>query len=212
MSNYTLSVDFFGNTVRAETEGSLISLNDLINAGNAWRLSKGLAAYQMHAFLNSRALKDYIQAASDVWEIDRENFIVKRGKGKSTRTMVHIAIAVLAAEQISPWFHATVHKTFIEGKLLEFRELGGTEFKELNAAVDSYLPCRDGKNNKGIYINAAKMIREKIIGKGAEAGCWDTARVAQIHDRYRVENQLVSLLKLGLVKDWEHMKELIPKI
>jgi hypothetical protein len=37
MSNYPVSVEFFGTVVRAQTNGNLICLNDMFIAGNALR-------------------------------------------------------------------------------------------------------------------------------------------------------------------------------
>jgi hypothetical protein len=212
MSNHIMQVDFFGNAVRAETDGLMVSLNDLFNAGNAWRLANGKPACQMATFLNSVTLSEYVEAASIVWSRDKELFVRKVGKGNKTRTMVHVSVALLAAEQISPMFHATAHRTFIENQLLEFRGMGGTEFKQLNAAIDIYLPGRDGKDNSGIYIQCAKAVRARLLGKDAVAGDWDKATVAQIHSRYETEKTLVGFLRAGVVRDYEHLKELIDRV
>lgn len=212
MSNYPVSVEFFGNVVRAQTNGSLICLNDMFIAGNALRLSEGKPALQMNAFLNSKGLADYIEAAAHEWNLPESHFITKEGRGKNTRTYVHVSVALLAAESMSPRFHAHVHRVFIEGKLLEFRERGGTEFRNLNAAIDMYLPDRAGKDNKGVFINIAKLIRERILGNGAVTDDWNKATVAQTHLRYEWENKMCDMLRLGVVRDYEHAKQLISKL
>jgi hypothetical protein len=213
MSNYVMSVDFFGNAVRAETEGCMISLTDLTYAGNVWRMTNGRKAYQLAAFISSDTLREYIAAASTVWGIPIDAFIKSEGRGNTKRTMGHLSVAVLLAEQISPFFHAMVHKTFLEGKLLEFREQGGTEFKSLNAAIDLYLPGRENKpNNKNVYIQCAIQLRTKLLGKDAKAEAWDSATVAQTHSRYAAEKSLVQFLQLGMVRDYEHLKELIQRV
>ena len=212
MSNYPVSVQFFGNVVRAQTAGNRICLNDMFIAGNAVRLSEGKPALQMASFLNSKTLNEYIEAAAHEWNIDKAQFIAKEGRGKNTRTYVHVSVAMLAAEFMSARFHAHVHRVFIEGKLLEFRERGGTEFKNLNAAIDLYLPDRIGKDNKGIYINIAKTIRERILGSEAKTEDWNVASVAQTHLRYEWENKLCDMLRLGVVRDYDHIKQLIHKL
>lgn len=212
MSNYPVSVEFFGNVVRAQTLGNRICLNDMFIAGNAVRLSEGKPALQMASFLNSKTLNEYIEAAAHEWNIDKAQFIAKEGRGKNTRTYVHVSVAMLAAEFMSARFHAHVHRVFIEGKLLEFRERGGTEFKNLNAAIDLYLPDRIGKDNKGIYINIAKTIRERILGDGAKTEDWNSATVAQTHLRYDWENKMCDMLRLGVIRDYEHAKEIINKL
>jgi hypothetical protein len=125
--------------------------------------------------------------------------------------MVHVAVAVFIAEQMSPEFHVQVIKTFIEGKLLEFREQGGTEFKNLNAAIDLYLPDRVGKDNKGCYITAAKIMRKRLLGS-EDSASWDTATVAQTHTRYELEALAVRMLAGGFVRDWEHLKDVIHRL
>lgn len=214
MGNYTMQVDFFGNNVRAETDGNMVSLNDIVRAGNTWRAQRGLSLKTLQQVTsNSQAFQEYLEAVERVWDRPKDSLLVVTGRGGQARTMAHVSVAVFVAEQMSAEFHALVIKTFIEGKLLEFRELGGTEFKNLNAAIDLYLPGREGKSsNQGLYINAAKLIRERLMGAGAETCCWSTATVAQTHSRYELENKLVSVLRAGMVRDWDHLKEVIVKL
>lgn len=210
MSGYVMKVDIFGNAVRCETDGLMVSLNDVTNAGNLWRLQNGAPIYQLAKFLESKQLAEYIVAASEVWDIPADQLMAKAGKGKTSRTMAHISIAILLAEQISPKFHATVHKVFIEGKLLEFREYGGTEFRALNSALDAAMMKWEQRNaHKGHFIQVASAINKKLLHGDQN---WNTASVAQTHQRYEVEQTLVKLLELGVVRDWEHLKELIEKV
>lgn len=213
MSNYVMSVDFFGNAVRCETEGSMVSLNDLINAGNAYRLSRGKSAFQMAAFLNSASTAEYVAAAVNEWGVPESELIKKIGTGKkNVRTMVHISVAVLAAEAISPEFHARIHKEFIDGKLLQFREAGGTEFKKLNVAIDTALPNKNGRDNKRCFVEVAFAIRSKILGKNATSGSWDKANLDQTTRRFEVENKLAEFIKFGFVKDFNHLIEIVGKL
>lgn len=212
MSNYNISVDFFGNTVRAQTHGSKICLNDLFIAGNALRLAAGKPALQMNAFLASKGLSEYVEEAAKEWNLPVDSFILKEGRGRNTKTYVHASLALLAAESMSPRFHAYMHRIFIEGKLLEFRERGGTEFKALNASIDEYLPGREGKDNKGVFISVAKALRDRILGSEAKTEDWNTASVDQTHMRYEMESKLCTVLRLGVVKDFEHLKDLISKL
>jgi len=212
MSNYHVSVEFFGNVVRAQTEGSRVCLNDMFQAGNAIRLGLGKPALQMNAFINSKGVAEYIEAAAEVWNLPQEHFIAREGKGKTTKTYVHVSVALLAAESMSPRFHASVHKVFIEGKLLEFRECGGTEFKALNATIDSSLPERQGKDNKGVFIQIAKLIRERVLGEGAKTSDWNSASVEQTQLRYDWERKLCDMMRLGLIRNYDHLKDIVGKL
>lgn len=213
MSNYIMNVDIFGNNVRCETEGLLVCLNDLLTAGNAVRTQKGRAPMQLAAFMNAVGTKEYLLAASAEWGVPESELLFKTGAGRHTRTMAHISIALLCAEGMSPEFHARMHRTLVEGKLLEFRDLGGTEFKALNASIDAHLPEREMKSsNKGVFIQVAKMLREKIMGEGATADCWAAADTNQTHARYDYERRLSDYLKMGMIRNYDHLKEVIIKL
>lgn len=207
-----MSITFFGNVIRAQTEGNRICLNDLFLAGNALRLAGGRPALQMNAFLNSKTLCEYVREAAKEWNLPEEHFIVKEGRGRNTKTFVHASVALLAAESMSPRFHAHIHKVFIDGKLLEFRERGGTEFKALNAAIDQYLPEREGKDNKGVFITIAKLIRCDILGDGAKTSDWGSATVDQTHARFERERDLCMMLKMGVIHNYQHLKDLTTRL
>lgn len=213
MRGFEMRVDFFGKAVRAKTDGNLICLNDLFWAGNALRLEENKPALQLANFLASKSLEEYVTAAAEEWGLPPESFIRRGGRGRTSATYAHVSVALLAAEYLSARFHAHVHRVFIEGKLLEFRQMGGTEFLSLNASIDKYLSEREGKDsNKGIYINVAKALRTKILGEGAEADAWAIATVDQTHRRYEYEHQLCAFLRLGVVKNYEHLKDLINRL
>lgn len=212
MGNHVMTVQFFGNVVRAQTEGSRICLNDLYIAGNALRLQDGRPALQMNAFLQSKGLQDYVVAAAEEWNLPVESFIIKEGRGRNTRTFVHASVALLAAEAMSPRFHAHMHRVFIEGKLLEFRERGGTEFRALNASIDQYLLKGAASENRMAFVSVALALRNRILGPNATTESWNNAGVEQTHLRYEWEHQLCSMMRLGVVKDVPHLIELIGKL
>jgi hypothetical protein len=205
-----MQVDFFGNSVRAETDGLLVSLTDLARAGNAWRALNGLPPKALQAVTESVGFTEFVKVVRD--DITDKEVLFSTGKGNKKRTMAHIIIAIYLAEQYSTVFHYNVIKKFVEGQLLEFRELGGTEFKNLNACIDLYLPDRKGKDNKGVYIQCAIKLRNKLLGIGAVAGDWDKSSVAQIHSRYEAEKNLCTFLRMDMIRDYEHLKEIIDRL
>jgi hypothetical protein len=183
----------------------MVCLNDLVAAGNQWRVARGLPLKYMQQLLgNSAAFREFAEAAARSYRLPQAEMLQVVGKGNKTKTMGHFSLAVFVAEQLSPDFHVEVIKTFVEGKLLEFREQGGTEFKALNAAIDLYLPDRVGKDNRGCYITIAKIIRARLLG--VDDPSWDAATVAQTHSRYTLEAQLVRNLSGGFVSDWDQLK------
>jgi len=210
-----MNVDILGEIVLADTDG-FVNLNSLALAGNQIRLKNKQAYYQLSAFLDSKYLAEYVKSASKVWGIPEDCFIKKGGAGKTSHTLAHISIAVLLAEQMSPMFHASVHKQFIDGRLLENRIYGGEEFKRLNRAIDNFLPSPSG-DNTGRYINLAKIIRSKCgISKPTdqEMETWnqqDADAVAQLR-RMKMLEYLSQFLEAGLIRDWDHLLEVINKL
>lgn len=210
--SHEMTVDFFGVGVRAQTEGRMVCLNDLISAGNNWRALRSMPLKTVQQLTShSQAFKEFAEAASRGYGLPQNEMLSVVGRGNKARTMGHFAIAVFIAEQISPDFHVEVIKTFVEGKLLEFRAQGSTEFKNLNAAIDLYLSDRVGKDNKGCYITAAKLMRKRLLG--AEEGLtWDEATVAQTHTRYELETMLIRGMAAGFVGNWDQLKDAIVRL
>jgi hypothetical protein len=183
----------------------------MFSAGNAYRLARKRPLFQMPAFLAAKTTQNYLDAAAVEWGVPKDQLVrtVKGVRGTPNRTMVHLTVALFAAEYLSPEFHARMHKELIEGRLMQWRNQGGTEFAQLNAAVDKYLPGREDKeNNNGVYIQIAKVIRNKVTGAvDPDHNVWNQAAAYQQQQRTQMEAFLVNALELGLVKDYEHLKD-----
>lgn len=207
-----MTVAFSKGEVHGKHKSGLISLTDLFNVGNQYRMEEGKRPANITHFINSSATQDFIQVLCKNQHRSEDEVVVKSGRGKSAQTLVNLHLAIYAAEYLSTQFHYEVIDTFVNNKLFQYRDFGGDEFIALNMAIDDYLPGRDGMDNRGIYINAAKMLREKILGKSAETKDWDSANADQLRDRYVKEAQLKTFLQMGLITDWNHLKSVIAKL
>jgi hypothetical protein len=146
-------------------------------------------------------------------------FRTKRGKGGGT--WAHLYILLDAATFLNPDFKFQVYKTFIEGKLLQYRDESGDRYKPFNMAID-LLPDCSGKDNKWLYINAANLLAERIglpqvsdmpvDDKGKHQNRWNVATAHQLSERADAEKMLTNYVQMGFVRNWEHFKELIGKI
>ena len=187
------------------------SLTDLFNIGNKMRVLEGKSVANMSLFVNSVATQEFIRVICEEQGCQPDEVIKRAGRGKSSRTEANLHLLIYAAEYLSMRFHYQVIDTFITGKLLQLRDDGGNEFKMLNLAIDRYLPGREGKDNKGCYINIAKIIRNRCdLVKPENDPTWNQS-AADKHaqaKRYELQHKLVSLLELGVVRDWEHLKDL----
>jgi hypothetical protein len=199
-------------------------LNSLWDYGNGLRAAKGLQPLLMTEWLRSQTTRELIDSIEKryygnfpYYELDERGrtismpvlSCVKAKRGKGGGTWVHLYLMLDAAAWLDSDFKLDVYETFVTNRILQWRDDSGDEFIALNAAIDAYLPGREGKDNKGIFIQSAIKLKEKIH---PDEGNWNTANYNQLQQRTEVERNLVKLLQLGVVRDWEHLKELIEKV
>ena len=201
-----MSVAFSEGVVNVFHNTAMGDLTQLWKVGTIMRVNNGMAVPQLNNFLQSQSTKDFIEVCE---RKTGKPCIEVTGRGKNGRTWASIHMMIYAAEYLSTEFHFEVIDAFINNKILEWRDVSGDEFKALNIAIDNYLPGRDGKSNKGIYINTAKMLLGKV---NPSITTWNDATADELRERAVIENKLVTTLHLGLIRDWEHMKEIIEKI
>lgn len=198
-----------------------LSSEDTLKIGNVtlknitqfWKICEMQSAYEgnkadksLHHFLKNVSTKEFISVLNDKYKSDCVHII---GTAAKAQTYAPVDLLFFAGKKISTEFHLEVIDAFINNKILEWRDVSGNEFKALNIAIDNYLPYREGKSNKGIYINTARMLLSKV---NPNITTWNDASADELRERASIENKLVTTLQLGLIKDWEHMKEIIEKI
>lgn len=224
-TNMLMEVFIESGTVRAEHKTGMVCVNDLVLAGNQVRILNGRPHMTVQQLLKYQSLKDFMRAIQaeikeghyDYYDITEELIQVK-ARGKSKGTYAFLPIALKIASLMSPEFEAVIYRVFIEGQLLKLRDDGGDNFKKLNRAIDLYLPDREEKNgNMGCYITAAKLLRKKIFpakNQWGNSNIWNTNEASGQHHHLRqeYESKLCSFLKMGFIKDWEHLKSVIEKL
>jgi hypothetical protein len=180
------------------------NLNQLFDIGNAIRINEGKPQLPLTAWIQRQDVKEYIKYLKEKEGKD----VIIRKKGKNGGTYAHLFLLLDAAMALSPILKYEVHKTFIEHKILHLRDLSGDNYIELNAMIALKGEEVLGKPaHNGHYINIAKKIKKRL---GVEN--WNVATSAQLAERTRIEEGLVTLLKAGVVKDWDHLKELVDRI
>ena len=202
------------------------SLTEVWKIGNAYRTQRGLPELDLSNWLRSPETLEYVKvvehdlnfksvASTDLSTkgttlaktIDSPLIVAKRGKGGGT--WAHLYILLDAAARLDPQFKHKMYKTFVEGKLLQWRDDGGDEFINLNIAIDAYLPERDGMDNVNVFIYVAKQLKAKIL---SPYDTWNTASLPQLEKRARLEKDLCNYLRLGMIRNYDHLKEVIAKI
>ena len=202
------------------------SLTEVWKIGNAYRTKRGLPELDLSNWLRSPETLEYVKVVEDdlnfksvastdlsskgttlAKTIESPLITTKRGKGGGT--WAHLYILLDAAARLDPQFKHKMYKTFVEGKLLQWRDDGGDEFSNLNIAIDAYLPERDGMDNVNVFIYVAKQLKAKIL---SPYDTWNTASLPQLEKRARLEKDLCNYLRLGMIRNYDHLKEVIAKI
>ena len=193
----------------------MVEMKSFVARGNSIRLSKGKDVYNAAKYLNGDDMNEFIDALIRKYGGTRDAYIRVDGKGSKARTIADIRIAVKLAMKMDSDFELEVIDSFIG--LADWRLKGGDEFKLLNQAIDRYLPGREGKaSNQGCYINIAKVIRRRCDAAPVRATdpTWNQESADKHAQamRYEMQHKLVNLLELGLVRDWEHLKDLVERV
>ena len=225
-TNMIMDVTIGGHPVRVEHKTGLVDVNDLLKVGNLLRAAKQLLPMTMTRIRRNKELMAFSEAVQRqikqghyaYFDVPDE-LVFATGKGAGATTKAFLPVAIKIAALMDSDFEAEVYRVFIEEKILHYRDESGEEFKALNLVIDSFLPGRDGKDNRGVYITVATQIREKIF----PGVMWDTATQGNIWNseyataealrrRAKVEGELVSALRLGLIRDFGHLKEVLGKL
>lgn len=182
-------------------------LGALFQIGNYSRLEENKSSITMAQYLALQATDEFIKTVSS--EINEPAIRTKRGKGGSTSA--HLYILLDAAAHLSPKLKLEMYKIFVEGKLLQWRDMSGDKFIDLNLRLSLTADDVLGKpSHHGHYTTLAKIIKSRILPEG-HAG-WNYTSHDALSERTRIETFLSEALKNGLVRDWEHLKELAGKV
>jgi hypothetical protein len=223
-TNQTMMVKIGNYTQQIEHLTMMGNLNALWTYGNGLREAKGFTSLDMSNWIRSTQTRELVLAIEKRYYVNFTEYEIlangttkwlaplnclKTKMGKGGGTWAHLILMLDAAAQLDADFKLEMYEAFINNKILQWRDDGGDEFNTLSAFIDLYLPDRKGKDNKGIIINIAKMVREIT---GVEGKGWNEASYSQLEKRANIERKLCDFLKIGLIRDWDHMKELLPKI
>ena len=147
--------------------------------------------------------------------INKFPHLIQSKKGRYGGTYMHLYLLLEVATRLDSDLKVEIYKTFVEGKILEYRDNGGEAFKKLNKAIDT-LPDRQPhlkpKGNKGVYINVAKMIREKLSIIDSRGYNEDEHDKLIQEKREEYINKLISFIEVGFIISYPQLKETIKKL
>jgi hypothetical protein len=216
-TNQTMILQFSGKTLAVEHKTKMGSLTELWAIGNSIREAKGLTQLDMANYLRSPETLELVQAIERkegfkpaeptelkdgrVPTIKSDLIVTKRGR-YTGGTWAHLYILLDAASRMDADFKVKMFDILVEGKLLEWRDDSGDSFKAMNVLLDTTVVKTPETRN---YIALAMAIKNNVKPTGGE---WNTANYAELKRRTNIEDRLMTVMKLGLVRDFDHLLQI----
>ena len=235
-----LTVNFGGHALQIFHRTGMGNLTELWAIGNGYRVERGLEPLDLTDWMRRPQTEEFVRVVEFNLGIENtddskyghspqlefiENPNKKNGrvptvksklimtkKGRYGGTWAHLYILLDAATYLDAQLKFEVYDTFITNKLLEWRDRSGSEFLTLNVTIDACIEGRyikSGDERQTLYIKVANAIRAKV---NPEGDSWNTATHEQLEQRTNHEKMLIQLLKMGMVKDEDHLIEIIGKL
>lgn len=199
-TNQVLTIPFGGKDVHIEHLTMFGSLVDVFAAGNALRAVAGQRLIRHDQWLALEGTKDFIKYIEE----ETGNPAIRSKRGKGGGIWAHLYILLDAAAYLSPKLKYEMYDIFVQQNILEWRDRSGDNYIELNAMVALNAEEVFGRAaSKEHYVTLANTIKSRC-----EVDAWNTAKPSALKERARIEETLASMLRLRLVRDWDHLKEL----
>jgi len=215
-----MTVSLMNGELHIYHNSAMGDLSELFKLGNTQRMIEGKTNLNQSQFLKQERTLEFIDVVCQEMGLKKDDVVKKKGKGKNSRFYAQLHFLVYCAEALSPIFHYRVIDLFISEKILMARDVGGDDFKALNALIDTKIPERIGKNNMGLYIYTAKILKEKIFPTidlseyTRKDNIWNskhaTPEVLNKRDEY--ERKMMTLLEMNVVQSWEQFKGFLEQL
>lgn len=148
-TNQLMQVAIAEHVLPIEHKTMMGSLTDVWKIGNAYRTKRGLPELDLSNWLRSPETLEYVRVVEQDLNVKcvdstpleiRKSALVKNltsplittKRGKGGGTWAHLYILLDAAARLDPNFKHQMYKTFVEGRILQWREDGGDEFSNLD--------------------------------------------------------------------------------
>jgi hypothetical protein len=215
-----MNISFPNGTIDIFHKSQMGNLKQVFILGNKYRLNQGDEIVRLDNFLRRPSTKKYIADMMTKYNYERKDIIKVVGRGRGMKTYANLQFIIYCATELNNFFRMDVIDTFIDEKILIKRDDGGNDFKELNIYLDK-LPDRLGKNNKGIFIQTAITLREKIFTPEQIQECkkkgvniWNSKYATGdiLAKRDELEKKLIFAIDVGLIDSYEKLKMVISKL
>ena len=170
----------FDQEISQKSKSEFFSATDLVRAGNIWRLSNGLAPFDMRQWFQQKNTKAVILSLEE-----RFGKVKISGRGRGNHTWVHPFLFIDIALTINPEFKIEVYK-WLYDKLLQYRNDSGDSYKKMTGAL--YLKVTNKSEFKNTIVDVALKIQ-----KVCHVNNWQEATEKQLNLRDKIHEYIFML-------------------
>lgn len=173
----------FDSTIRQNSKTGMFCVNDLLIAGNSWRMLNKMAPFALNSWKNSESTKEFIAALTEQFG---EVIVTKRGKSGST--WVHPYLFIDIALSIDPRLKIEVY-SWLYDELLKYRNFSGDSYKKMCGAI------WDRTQRKSTFPRDISKLAD-LIRIECNVKDWQNATEEQLRLRDRIHENIALLVEV----------------
>ena len=171
-----------GGNVSQNSKTEMFSATDLVRIGNKWRMANEFPKFDMSAWFQNKATKDFI----DELEIKYgKGSIKKSGRGRGNHTWVHPLLFIDMALAINPRLKVEVYEWLFD-QLIKYRNDSGDSYKKMCGSLFTR------SRNKSEFYNYVQDVAKKIK-LACHVTDWNNATEDQLKLRDKLHNDIALL-------------------
>jgi len=169
-----------GEDVRQSSKTSFISANDIVKAGNRWRVMNGLPLFTLQTWMNNLTTKEFVNELT-------ANFgeVTQTRRGANGGTWMHPYLAIDLALTISPKIKIEVY-SWLYDELLKYRNFSGNSYQRM---AGSLFERSLSKSTFPRFISKIAI----LIKKECNVKDWETANEEQLRLRDKIHENIALL-------------------
>jgi len=170
----------FGTEIRQQSKTEFFSANDLVKAGNQWRVANGYNFFNLQEWFRNKSAKDFIEELTN-----RYGKVKVAGKGRNATTWVHPLLFIDIALAINPKLKIEVYEWLFDN-LIKFRNDSGDSYKEMSASL--WIRTTSKREFPKYIQNVALQVKN-----ACGVNNWETASEEQLRKRDLIHYSIKTL-------------------
>ena len=172
--------ELFGMTIAQKSKSEFFSATDLVRAGNKWRMSNGLSAFDLTAYFRQKGTQEFIT------ELEQKFGKVKiSGNGRGNHSWVHPFLFIDIALAISPKLKIETYEWLFDN-LIRYRNDSGDSYRKMCGALFV-------RTKQKATFNANIQKLAQLIQVECGVSDWNKATEQQLKLRDRIHENIALL-------------------